>query len=75
MSTRPTDARIIARRTPRPPGEQAKLGEDPDWHYGAFATNTAAGQIAWLDARHRTQAHVEDKSKEGDQPVGRRAGT
>ena len=64
MSTWPTDVRIIARRVPRPPGEQAKLGEDPDWRYGAFATNTAAGQIAWLDARHRTQAHVEDKIKE-----------
>jgi hypothetical protein len=60
----PADLRIIARRVPRPAGEQAKLGEHPDWRYGAFATNTAAGQIQWLDARHRTQAHVEDKMKE-----------
>ena len=32
--------------------------------YGAFATNTATGQIQWLDARHRTQAHVEDRVKQ-----------
>jgi hypothetical protein len=60
----PGDMRVIARRVPRPAGEQAKLGEHPDWRYGAFATNTALGQIHWLDARHRTQAHVEDKIKE-----------
>jgi hypothetical protein len=60
----PPDQRVIARRTPRPAGEQAKLGQDPTWRYGAFTTNTSAGQIQWLDARHRTQAHVEDKMKE-----------
>jgi hypothetical protein len=58
------DQRVIARRVPRPAGEQAKLGQDPNWRYGAFTTNTVAGQIQWLDARHRTQAHVEDKMKE-----------
>jgi len=31
---------------------------------GAFATNTPTGQIQWLDARHRTQAHVEDQVKQ-----------
>src|SRR5664280_1954486 len=41
-----------------------KLGEDPDWEYGAFVTNTAGGQVQWLDARHRTQAHVEDRMKQ-----------
>ena len=60
----PGDLRVIARRTPREPGEQAELGQDATWRYGAFATNTATGQIQWLDARHRTQAHVEDKMKE-----------
>jgi DDE family transposase len=60
----PTDLRLIARRVPRPAGKQAKLGEDADWEYGAFATNTATGQIQWLDARHRTQAHVEDRVKQ-----------
>ena len=60
----PTDTRVIVRRVPRPSGEQARLGEHPDWRYGAFTTNTPAGQIQWLDARHRTQAHIEDKMKE-----------
>ena len=60
----PPDLRVIARRTPRDVTEQAPLGEDAHWRYGAFVTNTAAGQLQWLDARHRTQAHVEDKIKE-----------
>ena len=60
----PPDQRVIARRTPRPVGKPAKLGEHPEWEYGAFTTNTATGQPQWLDARHRTQAHVEDKMKE-----------
>jgi Transposase DDE domain group 1 len=60
----PADQRVLVRRTPRPAGKPAKLGEHPDFEYGAFTTNTAAGQLQWLDARHRTQAHVEDKMKE-----------
>lgn len=60
----PPDLRVIARRTPREPGEQAELGQDAHWRYGAFATCTQIGQVQWLDARHRTQAHVEDKMKE-----------
>jgi hypothetical protein len=31
---------------------------------GAFATNLPTGTGQFLDARHRTQAHVEDKMKE-----------
>ena len=64
MHSWPPDQRVIVRRTPRPAGKPAKLGEHPDWEYGAFTTNTATGQLQWLDARHRTQAHVEDKMKE-----------
>jgi hypothetical protein len=64
MERWPADQRVIVRRTPRPAGKPAKLEEHPDWEYGAFTTNTAAGQLQWLDARHRTQAHVEDKMKE-----------
>ncbi|MBV8541811.1 MAG: transposase [Pseudonocardiales bacterium] len=63
-ATWPPDMRVLARRTPRPLGKPAKLGEHPDWEYGAFATNTAHGQIQFLDARHRTQAHVEDRMKQ-----------
>jgi hypothetical protein len=64
MASWPADLRVIARRVPRPAGKQAKLGEDADWEYGAFATNTATGQLQFLDARHRTQAHVEDRVKQ-----------
>jgi len=64
----PADLRVIARRTPREPNEQAELGQDAHWRYGAFATNTATGgpgtQVQRLDARHRTQAHVEDNIKD-----------
>lgn len=64
LSGWPPDMRVFGRRTPRTPGEQAELGQDPNWRYGAFATNTSAGQVQQLDARHRTQAHVEDRIKE-----------
>jgi len=64
LATWPTDLRVMARRVPRPAGKPARLGEDADWEYGAFATNTATGQVQWLDARHRTQAHVEDRVKQ-----------
>ena len=60
----PSDLRVIARRTPRENGEQGELGQDAQWRHGAFATNTAAGQVQWLDTRHRTQAHVEDNIKD-----------
>jgi Transposase DDE domain group 1 len=60
----PADMRIIARRTPRPASKPAKLGEHPDFEYGAFVTNTVHGQLQFLDARHRTQAHVEDRIKQ-----------
>ncbi len=49
---------------PAPVGKPAKLGEHPDWEYGSFVTNTPGGQIQFLDARHRTQAHVEDRMKQ-----------
>ncbi|MEO7193522.1 MAG: transposase, partial [Pseudonocardiaceae bacterium] len=60
----PPDLRVMARRVPRPAGKPAKLGEDAHFEYGAFATNTPGGQLQWLDARHRTQAHVEDRMKQ-----------
>jgi hypothetical protein len=64
LATWPADMRVITRRTPRPIGKPAKLGEHPEWEYGAFVTNTAGGQVQFLDARHRTQAHVEDRMKQ-----------
>lgn len=68
----PADMRVIVRRTPREPGEQAALTDDPDFRYEAFATSTPSGQLQRLDARHRTQAHVEDRVKELKACGGRR---
>ena len=31
------------------------------WRYQAFATNTGTGQLAFLEARHRAHARVEDR--------------
>lgn len=64
LDTWPVDVRVIARRVPRPVGEQAELGADPNWCHGAFVTNPVTGQLQRMDARHRTQAHVEDRIKE-----------
>ena len=64
LASWPACMRLIVRRTPRPATKPAKFGEHPDWEYGAFVTNTASGQIQFLDARHRTQAHVEDRMKQ-----------
>jgi len=60
----PADLPVTARRSPREPGEQAELSQDARWRYGAFAAATPAGRVQRLDARHRTQAHVEDKTKQ-----------
>jgi len=60
----PTGMRVMSRRVSRTPAEQAELGGDAHYRYGAFVTNTATGQVQHLDARHRTQAHVEDRIKE-----------
>ena len=35
--------------------------EADGWRYTAFATDTAFGQLAHLDARHRAHARVEDR--------------
>jgi hypothetical protein len=64
LASWPRCMRLIVRRTPRPATKPAKFGEHPDWEYGAFATNTASGQVQFLDARHRTQAHIEDGMKQ-----------
>jgi hypothetical protein len=58
----PEGARVIVRRERPHPGAQLNLMETRDgWRYTAFATDTRAGQLAWLDARHRAHARVEDR--------------
>jgi Transposase DDE domain group 1 len=71
----PTDMRVIVRRERPHPGAQLSLFEEADgYRYQLFATNTPANtpakpapgrsprlrQIAFLEARHRAHARVED---------------
>lgn len=57
----PETMRMIVRRERPHPGAQLSMFEERDgWRYQAFVTNTATGQLAFLDARHRAHARVED---------------
>ena len=69
----PAGMRIIARRERPHPGAQLDLIEERDgWRYTCFATDTPYGQHAWLDARHRAHARVEDRIRTGkDTGLGR----
>jgi hypothetical protein len=58
----PEQMRIIVRRERPHPGAQLSLFEERDgYRYQAFATNTTVGQLAFLEARHRAHARVEDR--------------
>jgi hypothetical protein len=69
----PAGMRVIVRRERPHPGAQLSLLEEADgWRYQAFATNTATGQLAFLEARHRAHARVEDRIKQAkDTGLGR----
>ena len=62
----PTGTRVIVRRERPHPGAQLDAFEHRDgYRYTAFATDTARGQPAHLDARHRAHARVEDRIRCG----------
>ena len=68
----PPDLRVICRRERPHPGAQLSLFEEADgWRYQLFATNTPLrtpgrlGQLAFLEARHRAHARVEDCIRNG----------
>ena len=68
----PADMRIIVRRERPHAGAQLSLFEETDgWRYQLVATNTPLrspgrlGQIAFLEARHRVHARVEDRIRTG----------
>jgi hypothetical protein len=53
-------------RRERPhPGAQLTFTDLDGWRFQAFATDTAAGQLAALEARHRAHATVEDRIRCG----------
>jgi len=58
--------RVIVRRELPHPGATLDAFEIRDgFRYQAFTTNTARGQIAFLEARHRAHARVEDRIRTG----------
>lgn len=73
LSSWPEGMRVIARRERPHPGAQLSLFEEADgWRYQAIATNTTAGQLAFLEARHRAHARVEDRIRHAkDTGLGR----
>jgi len=73
LSKWPDGMRVIVRRERPHPGAQLSLFEERDgWRYQAFVTNTATGQLAFLEARHRAHARVEDRIRHAkDTGLGR----
>lgn len=69
----PTGMRVIIRRERPHPGAQLSLFEEADgWRHQAVATNTKVGQSAFLQARHRAHARVEDRIRHAkDSGLGR----
>ncbi len=58
--------RVIVRRELPHPGATLDAFEVRDgFRYQAFTTNTPRGQIAFLEARHRAHARVEDRIRTG----------
>jgi hypothetical protein len=57
---------MIVRRERPHPGAQLDLIEQRDgYRYTALATDTRTGRHAFLDARHRARARVEDRIRTG----------
>jgi hypothetical protein len=69
----PPGTRVLVRRERPHPGAQLDAFEERDgWRYQCIATDTAVGQLAFLDARHRAHARVEDRIRTGkDTGLGR----
>ena len=69
----PAGMRVIVRRERPHPGAQLSMFEEIDgWRYQAFVTNTATGQLQFLEARHRAHARVEDRIRHAkDTGLGR----
>ena len=44
-----------------PPRAQPTFTDTDGWRFQCFATDTPVGQLAWLEARHRAHARVEDR--------------
>jgi Transposase DDE domain group 1 len=64
----PEGMRVILRRERPHPGAQISVFEAHDgWRYQCLATDTPVGQLAFLEARHRAHARVEDNIRTAKQ--------
>jgi hypothetical protein len=60
----PDGMRVLVRRERPHPGAKISVFEAHDgWRYQCLATDTGRGQLAFLEARHRAHARVEDRVK------------
>ncbi|MET0872311.1 MAG: transposase, partial [Paeniglutamicibacter terrestris] len=64
----PNRMRVLVRRERPHPGAQLSVFEAHDgWRYQCLATDTQVGQLAFLEARHRAHARVEDNIRTAKQ--------
>jgi Transposase DDE domain group 1 len=64
----PDRMRVLVRRERPHPGAQISVFEAHDgWRYQGLATDTQVGQLAFLEARHRAHARVEDNIRTAKQ--------
>jgi Transposase DDE domain group 1 len=64
----PDRMRVLVRRERPHPGAQISVFEAHDgWRYQCLATDTPHGQLAFLEARHRAHARVEDRIRTAKQ--------
>ena len=61
----PTIRVLLRRERPHPGAQLDALEESDGYRYQATITNTRHGQVAFLDARHRAHARVEDRIRTG----------
>jgi hypothetical protein len=62
----------VRRERPHPGAQLDLIDQRDGYRYTGIATDTATGQLAFLDARHRAHARVEDRIRCGtDTGLGR----
>jgi len=65
LSAWPVGSRLIVRRERPHPGAQLRFTDADGHRFTAFLTDTAGGQLADLEVRHRAHARVEDRIRCG----------
>jgi hypothetical protein len=65
LTSWPVDTRLILRKERPHPGAQLRITDVEGHRITGFLTNTAGGQLADLELRHRRHARVEDRIRAG----------